>query len=212
MHQGYIWHVAVGTFEAPDGELFERDIVRSPGAVGGRAAAVRRDGNPYVVLVRQYRAPFDATCSRSRRACATSPTSRPRSPPRASWSRRSGCSAGRLEHLTHFYPSAGMTDSVLHLFLATELHRRSQRDVHGPEEAHMEVLHLPLADAVDMVVRGEIHDAKTVIGLLLVDRRLREGSLCLGPDAGRDDDDAPAGGGGVPVVDGDRAGPFDEHA
>jgi hypothetical protein len=41
----------------------------------------------------------------------------------------------------------------------------------------MEVLRIPLAEAVDMVVRGEIQDAKTVIGLLLVDRRLREGTL-----------------------------------
>ena len=32
-----------------------------------------------------------------------------------------------------------------------------------------------------MVVRGEIHDAKTVIGLLLVERRLREGSRRPGP-------------------------------
>jgi ADP-ribose pyrophosphatase len=68
-----------------------------------------------------------------------------------------------------------MTDSVLHLYLATEL-VDVERDVHGPEEEHMDLVRLPLAEAVDMVVRGEIHDAKTVIGLLLVDRRLREGS------------------------------------
>ena len=49
--------------------------------------------------------------------------------------------------------------------------------MHGPEETHMEVLRLPLAEAVEMVARGEINDAKTVIGLLLVDRRLREGNL-----------------------------------
>ena len=53
--------------------------------------------------------------------------------------------------------------------------------MHGPEEVHMDVLQLPLAEAVDLVVAGEIHDAKTVIGLLLVDRRWREGSLRLGP-------------------------------
>jgi hypothetical protein len=40
----------------------------------------------------------------------------------------------------------------------------------------MDVLEVDLAEAVDMVVRGEIHDAKTVIGLLLTERRLREGA------------------------------------
>jgi len=38
----------------------------------------------------------------------------------------------------------------------------------------MEVLEVDLSEAVEMIVRGEIHDAKTVIGLLLVERRLRE--------------------------------------
>ena len=37
----------------------------------------------------------------------------------------------------------------------------------------MEVLHVPLAEAVAMVERGEIPDAKTVVGLLLTERRLR---------------------------------------
>jgi ADP-ribose pyrophosphatase len=69
-----------------------------------------------------------------------------------------------------------MTDSVLHVYLATDL-SPMERDLHGPEETHMEVLRLPLTEAVEMVERGEINDAKTVIGLLLVDRRIREGSL-----------------------------------
>jgi ADP-ribose pyrophosphatase len=71
-----------------------------------------------------------------------------------------------------FYPSVGMTDAVLHLFLATDL-EEVDRETHGPEEAHSDVLHVDLAEAVEMIVRGEIHDAKTVIGLLMVDRRLR---------------------------------------
>ena len=34
-------------------------------------------------------------------------------------------------------------------------------------------MHVPLVDAVAMVERGEITDAKSVIALLLTDRRLR---------------------------------------
>jgi ADP-ribose pyrophosphatase len=82
-----------------------------------------------------------------------------------------GLVAGRLEPLTQFYPSAGMTDSVLHLFLATDL-TLVERSTHGPEEAHSEVVHLPFADAIAMVESGEIRDAKTIIGLLLVARQL----------------------------------------
>ena len=69
----------------------------------------------------------------------------------------------------------------------------------------MEVLHLPLGRALEMVERGEIHDAKTIIGLLLVDRRLRDGNL--GWTTVDADQRAAAGGRGVPVVDGHRARP-----
>ena len=102
-----------------------------------------------------------------------------------------------------------MTDSVLHIYLATDL-TPVAREMHGPEETHMEVLRLPLAEAVEMVARGEINDAKTVIGLLLVDRRLREGNLA--PASMTTHGDAAAGGRGVPVVDGHRARPIGEHA
>ena len=85
--------------------------------------------------------------------------------------REGGSAARRMEYLTHYYTSAGMTDSVLHLYLATELSEVPAK-AHGPEEEHMEMVELPLAEAVEMVVRGEINDSKTVIGLLLVDRQL----------------------------------------
>jgi 8-oxo-dGTP pyrophosphatase MutT (NUDIX family) len=172
VHQGYIWRVAVADFESPTGERFTRDIVRSPGAVAAVPLRHRADGTPYVTLVRQYRAPFDDVVIEipaGMRDVADEPVEltaerelieevglRPRS----------------LEFLMEFYPSVGMTDSVLHLFLATDLDV-VERETHGPEEAHSDVLHVDLSEAIDMILRGEIHDAKTVIGLLMVDRRLR---------------------------------------
>ncbi|MEN9645410.1 MAG: putative ADP-ribose pyrophosphatase [Actinomycetota bacterium] len=175
VHQGYIWHVAVAEFESPEGERFTRDIVRSPGAVAAVPLRHRDDGTPYVTLVRQYRAPLDTTVIEipaGMRDVADEPTELTAS---RELIEEVGLQAGSLEFLTAFSPSVGMTDSVLHLFLATDL-TEVPRETHGPEEAHMDVLHVDLADAVSMIERGEIHDAKTVIGLLLVDRRLREGA------------------------------------
>ena len=57
VHQGHIWRVVVADFEAPDGTRFERDIVRSPGAVAVVPVIVRRRrAGRSVVLVAQYRA------------------------------------------------------------------------------------------------------------------------------------------------------------
>ena len=80
-----------------------------------------------------------------------------------------GLQAGRLEHLVDMYSSPGMTDSVLTLYLATDL-TPVARSTHGPEEDHMDVLDVPLSEAVAMVLAGQIHDAKTIIGLLLAER------------------------------------------
>ena len=173
VHQGYIWHVAVAEFESPDGEHFTRDIVRSPGAVAAVPLRYRDDGTPYVTLVRQYRAPFDAwvlEIPAGMRDIVDEPTEVTAA---RELVEEVGLRPGRLEFLVAFYPSVGMTDSVLHLFLATDL-AEVERDTHGPEEAHMEVLHIDLDDAVNMILRGEIHDAKTVMGLLLVERQLRQ--------------------------------------
>lgn len=176
MHQGYIWNVVVGSFEAPDGERFERDIVRSPGAVGVVPVLFDSTGAPMVVFVRQYRAPFDRYVLEVPAGMRDVPDEPLEVTAGRELIEEVGFSAGRLEFLTEYYTSAGMTDSVLHIYLGTEL-TPVARDVHGPEETAMEVLQLSLADAVEMVVRGEINDSKTVIGLLLVDRRWREGSL-----------------------------------
>jgi 8-oxo-dGTP pyrophosphatase MutT (NUDIX family) len=176
VHQGHAWHVSVATFEAPDGELFERDVIRSPGAVGVVPLLFENDV-PTVVFVRQYRGPLDQYVLEVPAGMRDVPDEPLEVTAQRELIEEAGLSAGRLDYLTHFFSSAGMTDSVLHLYLATDL-SPVERDVQGPEESHMEVLRLPLAEAVEMASRGEINDAKTVIGLLLVDRRLREGSLC----------------------------------
>lgn len=175
VHQGYIWHVAVAEFQSPDGEVFHRDIVRSPGAVAAVPLWHAEDGTPMVTLVRQYRPPFDDTVIEVPAGMRDVPGEPTEVTAARELVEEVGLVAGRLEHLVDMYPSAGMTDSVLTLYLATEL-TAVPRETHGPEEAHMDVLDVPLADAVAMVLRGEIHDAKTLIGLLMVERRLRDGA------------------------------------
>jgi ADP-ribose pyrophosphatase len=82
-----------------------------------------------------------------------------------------GYTADVVEPLTRVQPSAGLTDSTHHLFLATGL-REVPVQAHGPEERHMSVVELPLAEAVQMALRGELTDSKSVIGVLLAERWL----------------------------------------
>ena len=176
VHQGHVWHVAVARFEAPDGEPFERDIVRSPGAVAAVPLLFDAEGRASVVLVRQYRPAFAEMVLEipaGMRDVLDEPTETTAA---RELVEEVGLAAARLELLNEFYPSVGMTNAVVWVYLATEL-TQVERETHGPEEAHSEVVHLPLDDAIALVANGTIRDGKTIIGLLLAQRRLAEGDL-----------------------------------
>jgi 8-oxo-dGTP pyrophosphatase MutT (NUDIX family) len=172
VHQGYVWHVATAEYAAPDGSTFHRDIVRSPGAVGVLPIVFDAEGNASVVLVTQYRPPYEEIVIEipaGMRDIEGEPTAEVA---RRELVEEAGLVAGELALLGEIYPSPGMTDSVTSLYLATNC-TPTATDRQGPEEEHMEIMHVPLDDALVMIDRGEIRDAKTVTALLLTDRRLR---------------------------------------
>ena len=170
VHQGYIWHVAVADFIGPDGEPFQRDIVRSPGAVGVVPLLAGPDGWD-VVMVRQYRAAFERELIELPAGMRDVEGEPPESTAQRELAEEVGYRAGSMEHLATFLPSPGMTDSTAQVFLATDL-SVVPREAHGVEEVHMEVLHVPFSGALAMVGSGEINNAMAVIGLMTAARRL----------------------------------------
>jgi len=172
VHQGYIWRLVTAEFESPNGERFHRDVVRSPGAVAVVPIWVDAEGTPGVILVRQYRPPYDDVIIEVPAGMRDVPGEPPEVTARRELVEEVGYEAGSLHHLIDLYPSPGMTDSVTTIYLATDL-TPTERQAHGPEEQHMDILHLSLTEAVDWVTTGRIRDAKSVSGLLLAERLLR---------------------------------------
>ncbi|MFK8023515.1 MAG: NUDIX domain-containing protein [Ilumatobacter sp.] len=172
VHQGYVWHVATAEFEAPDGRRFTRDIVRSPGAVGVVPLLFDAEGNASVVMVSQYRAPYDEIVIEIPAGMRDIDGEDTAEVARRELAEEAGLQAEQLELLVEQYPSPGMTDSVLSIFLATGC-TPVPMDRQGPEEDFMELLHVPLSDAVDWIGSGRIRDSKTISGLLLTERWLR---------------------------------------
>jgi 8-oxo-dGDP phosphatase len=171
VHRGYLWRVVVAQFTAPDGSPFQRDVVRSPGAVGALPVEFDPEGRPVVTLVRQYRAAFEAELVELPAGMRDVPGEDPSATAHRELAEEVGLLAGRMEHLGDIYPSPGMTDAVTSLYVATELTSTVQ-DTHGPEEDHLEVFRVGLDDALAMIDDGRIVDAKTVTALLLLARRL----------------------------------------
>jgi len=176
VHQGHIWSVAVSNFEAPDGTVFARDIVRSPGAVGVVPLLFDPEGVASVVLVEQYRPALEREVLEIPAGMRDVAGEPPETTAIRELAEEVGLRAQTLDPLTVIVPSPGMSDATTHLYLATGCEAVADSR-QGPEEEAMRVLHLPLSEAVDLVRDGTIVDAKSVVGLLLAAERLRHGDL-----------------------------------
>jgi ADP-ribose pyrophosphatase len=174
IYQGHIWRVVVSEFEDPGGERFQRDIVRSPGAVAAVPLVFDAEGNPSVVLLAQYRPAYERELVEIPAGMRDVDGEPPEETARRELAEEVGLMPGRLDLLIQLVPQPGMSDGTTMVYLATEC-SPAPTQPHGPEEEHARTLHVPLADAVTMVERGEITDAKSVAGLLLTERRLRSG-------------------------------------
>jgi ADP-ribose pyrophosphatase len=164
----HLLHVAIGTFEAPDGETFERDLVHHPGAVV-MVPVDKTSGE--VVFVRQFRAPLGMELLE----IPAGKRDVEGEPPEVTAARElveeTGLEAGRLELMGRFYNSPGFSDEQSWCFLATEL--RAVPDArHGIEEQYMTVERHSLSKALELIRSGEITDAKTIVGLYWAQSRL----------------------------------------
>lgn len=82
-----------------------------------------------------------------------------------------GLRARSWRKLAAFYTAPGFTDEFMHLYLATDLSAAHPDGRLGPDEDERVILEwLPWQDAVAAVERGEIRDAKSIVGLLWLAR------------------------------------------
>ena len=75
-----------------------------------------------------------------------------------------GYTAGRLEKLIQFYPSPGISNELMHLFLAKDLKKADEKP---SSDETIEVIEVSMDDCLEMIKTGNIIDAKTICGLLL---------------------------------------------
>lgn len=172
VHSGHVWSVVVADFESPAGPI-QRDVVRSPGSVGIVPVLFDPEGVASVVLVEQYRPALDRSIVEIPAGMRDVADEPPEQTAVRELAEEVGLTAERIEHLVTIAPSPGMTDATSIIYVATGC-TQCDRNAQGPEEQAMSIRHLPLADAVRMVTTGEIIDAKTVVALLLVERRIQE--------------------------------------
>ena len=165
---GRVFEVEVQTVELTDGRPARREIVRH----NGGACVLALDDRQRIYLVRQYRKPYDTELLEIP-AGKLEPGEDPAACAARELLEETGLQAGQIEFLAAMYPSPGYCSEILSIYLATSLRQGTARPDEGE---HLSCHPVLLADALAMVDRGEIHDAKTLVALLTLSRRLnREG-------------------------------------
>lgn len=85
-----------------------------------------------------------------------------------------GISAAQLEEIARIESSASVFDSKSHLFLAKGL----EIEKSNPEDdEEIELVKMPLKEAVEKVMSGEINHATSMIGILILDKLRSEKKL-----------------------------------
>jgi ADP-ribose pyrophosphatase len=178
IHRGRYLEFRIDTIERADGSRGTRDVVGHPGAI----AVLALDDEDRLVLVRQWRIPAE-------RAMLEIPagtldvhdgvTEDPDLAARRELEEETGSRAASWRKLSEFWTAPGFASELMHLYLA-----RGLTGVHGDpdrlqpdEDERLELVRLSIDEAVARVTAGEIADAKSILGILWLDRLRRTGEL-----------------------------------
>lgn len=175
LYTGRSFDLIVDEVEYPSGRRSVREIARHPG--GAVIVPLFGDGN--VMLIRQLRYPLGRHIFELP-AGKLNVGEEPVVAAARELEEETGWTAARLEKLVSIYTTPGFCDEILHLFLATDL--RGSDHGHRREEGEfsMTTHRMPLQEAIEMISGGEIQDGKTIVGLLLTERLLRDEGIRLG--------------------------------
>jgi 8-oxo-dGTP pyrophosphatase MutT (NUDIX family) len=140
-----------------NGREYDLDFVRHPGA----AAVVAVDDAGRVCLVRQYRHGVTDFLWEIP-AGKLDPGEAPEVCAVRELAEETGVKARSWTSLGRFLPAPGIFTEVIHLYLAREL---TLGTAVPDADEDLELQWLPMADAVDKVLRGEWNDGKTALAL-----------------------------------------------
>ena len=177
VHRGRYLEVRVDEIERADGTRGTRDVVGHPGAV----AILALDDDGRLLLVRQWRIPAG-------RGMLEIPagtldvhdgvTEAPDGAARRELEEETGHRAATWRKLAEFWTAPGFASELMHLYLATGIAGADADGRLAPDEdERLELRHVTLDEALDLVDRGTICDAKSILGVLWLDRLRRAGDL-----------------------------------
>lgn len=158
IYKGRVVDLRIEEATLPNGVTISLEVIRHVGA----AAVVALDRDGAVTLIRQYRhavggyiweVPAGKLDGEEPAVCAA-----------RELEEEAGLVSGRLTRLGSILTTPGFTDERIHLFLAEELSACEQRLEH---DEVLTITRVALSEALAMIQRGDIEDAKSIAALYL---------------------------------------------
>jgi ADP-ribose pyrophosphatase len=171
VYEGRVIDVRRDIVAMPGETASQRDVVVHPGAV----AILALRGDPAeVLLVTQYRHPARRHLDELPAGLLDKAGESGIDAAKRELVEEAGFAATTWHVLVDLLASPGMTDESIRIYLARDL-SPVVRDVQEHEELEMTSRWLPLADAVDRVLRGDLENATAVVGVLAAAEAVRRG-------------------------------------
>lgn len=160
VYTGKVITLKVDTVEIPGQGYQKRELVEVGGAVG--IVAITDDNK--VVLVKQFRKPIEKPIFEIP-AGKLEKNESPKECAERELKEETGYSAKNIKLIHKFFTSAGFSNEIMFVYLATGL-IPGENNLDADE--FLDVYEIELEEAYNMVLKNDVEDAKTSIGLLLV--------------------------------------------
>lgn len=164
---GVLLHVKRDTVKLPNGDTSTREWIKHQGA----AAVLPILPNGDIILVKQYRYPIGKVTLEIPAGKLDSPDEEPLVCATRELSEETGYTAANYQKLTTLATTVGFSNEYIHIYLATGLTSGKQ---HTDDDEFINVVTMPLSEAMAMIDNGTIYDAKSVTAILMAKRYLQK--------------------------------------
>ncbi len=158
--EGRAVRLEVDRVRLPDGTESVREVIRHPGAV----VIVGLLADQRVVMIRQHRYCVGEALLELP-AGTLEAGENPDDCARRELAEETGYQSDDWTRIATFYTTPGFTDELIHGYLARNLQPGAVGE--ADEDERIETVLMPLSAAQTMARRGDLHDAKTMLALLL---------------------------------------------
>lgn len=166
IYEGKILSLRVETVEMPDKKYSKREIVDHMKGVG----IIAFDGEDSIYLVRQYRKAIDEFTLEIPAGLVES-NEKPIDTAKRELQEEIGFKPLDIEYLFDMHASPGFTNDKLSFFLAKDL---EESKLEEDEDEFLERKSFKIDDIYNMIINGEITDAKTIIAVMYAKRLIDE--------------------------------------